>query len=120
MSQNIKSYNNLSWFKTENKINQVKNYIQNNEVPGHLNATQRNIFLYQFNNNHWIVENNHIYYRPSDRVNLRVVEPDDDKDDLLNEIYNDDTLGLSLGLNKFYDQVQQHYLGIKKLIVKHG
>ena len=62
MSQNIKSYNNLSWFKTENKINQVKHYIQNNVISENLNNRQRNIFLHQFNNNHWIVEHNQIYY----------------------------------------------------------
>jgi transposase InsO family protein len=114
MSQKIRSYNNLSWFKDVNKLQQLKNYIQNNIIPN-LNNRQRNIFLSQFNSPHWILENNHIYYRPSDRINLRVVEPTENKGQLLQQIYNDDRRGLSLGLNKFYQQIELSYIGITKI-----
>lgn len=115
MTTKIKSFNNINILKTQDGIDQVKNYLQNNIVPPHLNARQTASFNRIFHNNHFIVENNKIYYRPSERINLRIVEPNEDKDELLSEIHNDNTLGLSLGLNSFYEQVQLHYIGITKL-----
>lgn len=86
MSLRILSFYQNQWFKTNEKINQLKNYLNNHVIPPNLNGRQQQIIFNQFHNNNYIIENNHTFYRISERINLRIVEPNENKGLLLNNI----------------------------------
>ena len=60
-----------------------------------------------------------MYYRPKInrlgqyRVNLRVVPPDE-REAVMEELYNDETKGSALGINAWYRQIGKNYIGISK------
>jgi hypothetical protein len=118
MSIEIKKLNAYPDFRTDEGIRTVMRYVNNHNNLPNLPPRQLNRFIQKFNDD-WIVEGTHLYYSPTtngevvNRIKLLVVPPND-RDEILAELYDDETKGLSLGLNAFYNQVSINYLNINQ------
>ena len=113
-------------FKTNDGIDGIINYITSIEkgfellYPKTLNTRQMNRYDEKFSND-FITTNNELFYAPrinNDKNNkfsitMLVVRPQD-KDEILDSIYNDIKLGLGVGINQFYYQVSRLYLNITR------
>ncbi len=115
-SLELRKINNYPEWNTEEGINSVIQFIQNQQLPAGLNARQRRRFQEKFGNGNWVVENELLFYRPAvvnepSRLNLVVTRPDD-RQAILREIYNQ--AGSGNGLNKFYALVASQVLGITR------
>jgi len=109
-------------------IIQLLNYIQSiNEdeepqYPQNLSSNQKARYKQKFSKD-FIVEPFHndltIFYQPhiqgqeNQRIKIPVAKPNQHQQ-LLKQIYNDDKLGLGIGLDQFYYQVCSQYIGIKR------
>ena len=110
---------------------QVMNYINTKEdeqpqYPPNFNSRLKERYKQKFSKD-FIVEpfHNHptIFYQPQiqDQVNQRIKIPvarPNQHQQVLQEIYNDDKLGLGTGLDQFYYQVCSQYIGIKRAEVR--
>ena len=133
-SVEIKKLNAYPEFRTVAGINGVIAYVNSFPLPpaAHvfppgLNARQRTRFQEKFGNGDWVVHVNTLMYNPLTiggvapgafgvgRVRLIVI-PNNAviRNHVLALIYNNIHQGLGLGLNQFYHQVCQHYLGITR------
>ena len=113
-------------FKTNEGIDGVINYltsIQKGFEPVYkrtLNTRQMNRYDEKFSKD-FSTLNNELFYTP--RINndkndkfsmtMLVVRPED-RDKVLDSIYNDIKLGLGIGINQFYYQVSRLYLNITR------
>lgn len=116
MSVIIKKLNAYSDY-TQQDINNIINYVNtknnvNPVFPLGMNARQRNKFIEKFGQD-FVVVNNRLFYRPNPNLSLEVIPPHE-RTQRLQQIYNNPQLGLSLGINSFYNQVVQHYIGINR------
>lgn len=120
MSKELKKLNHYPEWKTIEGINSVINFVRNGNLPVGLNHRQAVRFIEKFGPNSGFVVRlvGHqpiLFYHPNDDLNIEVIKPDD-RTDRLQEIYNDFTRGLGVGLSSFYHQVSQNYLNINKTL----
>jgi len=125
MIRNSKMLNSYPEFRTSAGINAVKFSVLNNQVPNILTPEQAQRFAQKFLNNEWIVEDvpaneitaNHpnprLVYAPNENVALVVSHPNE-RNIIMERIYNDNTRGLGTGLSAFYNQVLLSHLNIQK------
>ena len=116
MIRNVKEINSYPEFRTSAGINAVKFSVANNQVPNILNQEQAQRFTQKFLNNEWSVEDvplneitaNHpnprLVYVPNNNIALVVTYPDE-RNTIIERIYNDETRGLGVGLSAFYSQI---------------
>jgi len=122
-SEKLKELNAYPQLKTKRGIYQVIAYrlsVQRGEtpkLPRRLTTQQRKEFVERFDHN-FRVEDGKLYYHPprlsgrASRIKLEVVFPQD-RQQKLNELYNDIKTGLG-GINNFYYNVASKYLGITR------
>ena len=124
-SLELRKINNYPEWDAVEGINNVINFIQNQEIPAELNARQQRRFQEKFGNENWIVEirENELFYNPpildennqitneNRRIKLQVVRPNE-HNAKLREVYN--SSGSGVGINLFYAKVAMKYLGIKR------
>ena len=109
-------HKNISQFKelqSKDGINNVKQYIKNQTLPSTYNSRNLLDFKKKYYDTGFVVRDNDLYYNPSSRVNLYVVPPEE-REDKLQELYDDPEIGVGIGLNAFYQQVKRHYVGISQ------
>ena len=83
--------------------------------PAHINTNaQRARYHQKFGNNFVVVVAIQLIYRPSPRINLEVVRPQNHFA-VLNAIWNNPRQGLGVGVNAFYYQVCSRYLAITRV-----
>ena len=83
--------------------------------PAHINTNaQRARYHQKFGNNFVVVGAIQLFYRPSPRINLEVVRPQNHFA-VLNAIWNNPRQGLGVGVNAFYYQVCSRYLAITRV-----
>ena len=82
-------------------------------MPSTYNPRNLLDFKKKYDDTGFVVRDNDLYYNPSSRVNLYVVPPEE-REDKLQELYDDPEIGVGIGLNAFYQQVKRHYLGISQ------
>lgn len=98
---------------TQEDIDNIKAFIETHIYPATMTTRQKRVFKEKFGE-HWIVSAGVLYYNPNPTLKLEVVPPAE-HETKMQEIYKDATKGLGLGLNTFYRQITQHYLGISKI-----
>ncbi len=102
---------------TAQDIEDIKAYVEtkNDDEPvfpeGFTNRQKRR-FIEKFGN-HFIVENNLLYYNPNPSLKLEAVPPEL-REQKLRLIYDNVEKGQGLGLRMFYYQVCNHYIGITR------
>ena len=112
---------------------QVMNYIQSinedeePEFPSNMNSNQKKRYQQKFSKDFIVEPHNNkptIFYQPyiqenqdNQRIKIPVARPNQHQD-ILNQIYDDDKLGLGTGLDQFYYQVCSQYIGIKRAKVR--
>ena len=113
-------------FKNNEGIDGIINYLTSIEkgfgavYPRTLNTRQMNRYDEKFSND-FSTLNNQLFYTPrinNDKNNeismtMLVVRPQD-RDKILDSIYNDIKLGLGVGINQFFYQVSRLYLNISR------
>ena len=129
-STEIKKLNAYPEWNTLPTYIQVMNYIQSinedeePEYPPNLNYNQKKRYKEKFSKD-FIVEpyknEPTIFYQPyiqenqqNQRIKIPVARPNQHLQ-ILSQIYNDDKLGLGIGLDQFYYQVCSQYIGIKRI-----
>ena len=125
MIRNVKMINSYPEFRTSAGINAVKFSVANNQVPNILNQEQAQRFTQKFLNGEWSVEdvplneitvghpNPRLVYAPNDNISLVVSHPNE-RNTIMERIYNDETRGLGVGLSAFYNQILLTNLNIQK------
>ena len=128
-STQIKKLNAYPEWNSPTTYEQVLNYIQSiNEdeeepqYPSNLKSYQKARYKQKFSKD-FIVEPLHseptIFYQPhiqgqqNQRIKIPVARPNQHQE-ILKQIYDDDKLGLGVGLDQFYYQVCSQYIGIKR------
>jgi len=129
-STQIKKLNAYPEWNSPITYEQVLHYIQSiNEeeeepqYPPNLTSQQKTRYRQKFSQD-FIVEPLHsqltIFYQPhiqgqeNQRIKIPVARPNQHQE-ILEQIYNDDKLGLGTGLDQFYYQVCSQYIGIKRI-----
>jgi len=128
-STQIKKLNAYPEWNNPNTYEQVLQYIQSiNEdeepqYPPNLTSQQKTRYKQKFSQD-FNVEPLHnqltIFYQPhiqgqaNQRIKIPVARPNQHQQ-VLQEIYDDDKLGLGTGLDQFYYQVCSQYIGIKRI-----
>ena len=113
MTQELKTLNHISEFRTDAGINQIINYINTGNFPPGLNQRQQNRYAQKFNN--FIVQHGMLKYYPNPNINL-IVCLNANKAMVIQNIYDNIRRGLGTGLASFYHQVCATHLNIKKVI----
>jgi hypothetical protein len=127
-STQIKKLNAYPEWNTLPTYESVLNFVQSiNEdeepqYPENLNNSQKARYRQKFskdfnvepfNNQLTIFYQPHIQGQDNQRIKIPVARPNQNQE-ILKEIYNDDKLGLGVGLDQFYCQVCSQYIGIKR------
>jgi transposase InsO family protein len=102
---------NLLNYSPEN-LKIVKEYLSNGHIPPEFHEKKVERFIDHYKD--FILKGNNIIYTP---LNLLVV-PDDKREDILKEIYNDPNQGIGLGIQSFYNKINSKYLNIRRKDVK--
>ena len=125
MIRNVKEINSYPEFRSSAGINAVKQSVLNNQAPAILTPEQAQRFTQKFLNNEWVVEddplnevtpaypNPRLVYVPNNNISLVVTYPDE-RNTIMERIYNDNTRGLGVGLSAFYNQILLTNLNIQK------
>jgi len=108
----IKNVNRYPEFQSNVKINGVINFIQTGNIPHGIRNQQRYTQKYGQGSG-FAVLNNELIFNVNPNKFLTVARPQD-KNQILTNIYNDETKGLGVGLTQFYEQVKNDYLNISK------
>ena len=97
-------------------LNDVKKYLQVEQVPSDLTPPQQKTFINRYKSNLFNVKDNKLYYTP---LNIELIE-DDPKiiNTKLKQLYDDPKIGTGMGIRSFYNKVIDHYLGIKRETVR--
>jgi transposase InsO family protein len=111
MSLLLRKLNNYRF--TNEKIDEIINYLNTGNVPPNYNMRQENTFLEQFNINEWREEDGELHYNPNPNLDLIVVRPQNIQEKI-QEIYDDFEKGLGTGQNQFHLVVASHYLNIPR------
>ena len=109
----FKTLNNYRYGDTT--IEQVKNYIQNQEFPTNVNnTTKRNRFTQKWQ--HFTIENNYLVYNNND-IQLIVV-PNSERQSIVKEYYNDFAMSAGAGIKNLYHKICLKYLNITRSYVE--
>ena len=119
-SQELKKLNHYPEFRTNNGINDIITFIANGNLPNGLNPRQTARYNIKFGVNSGFVVRNHngqqtLFYNPNANIDLEVVRPNQ-RQQFIQQIYNDVQRGLGNGLSAFYHQIAISYLNIPKTI----
>ena len=107
-------YSKLNNFGYSNEsIQMVKEYLQTRRVPNAIDTAGKiKRFLAKWDEN-WKFENGKLIYVPYD---LEVV-PEDHINDVLLDIYKDNSTGVGQGIEVFYKRIRNKYLNIRRIDV---
>lgn len=107
-------------FRTDAGIDAIINFINSNytQFPNnviHPRQQQRYIGKFGQNSGFRVENNNVLVYHPNNNPVARlIVSRVAERQQNMEEIFNDNNRGLALGLNAFYSQVARNFLNIKK------
>ena len=91
-----------------NNIEILREFLQNGNLP---DWSEESKAKYRENYKSFIIgDRNAIIYQP---LHLEVIE-DDNKENILNELYNDKDTGLGAGITSFYNLVRSRYLNFSR------
>lgn len=114
MTQELNRLNHYPDFANNNGINIAIDFIQHDNLPPGFDARQTARMHVKFGaGSGFVVRHGRLYYNPNANINLEVVRPAQ-RNARIQEIYDDPTRGLGLGLGAFYKQIAQSYLNIPK------
>ena len=117
-STRLRTLNSYPEFRTNASINGIINFIVNGIPPAGLNARQLQRYNQKFGvNSGFVTRNNNqdLFYNPNANINLEVVRPVD-RQNAIQQIYDDPQQGLGKGLSTFYHQIAMSYLNISKVL----
>jgi len=110
----IKNINAYPEFRTETGINRIINYVRTGIIHPAIQNVNRYIEKFGGNTGFYVgPNNNQLFYLTADNRHLRVARPSI-RQDILEHIYNDDELGLGIGLTQFFNQISGLFLNIRK------
>ena len=95
---------------SEENIKNIKDYLKNEILPKEL-LTDYKIYLFKKRYDDFKLIDNKLIYEP---LNLEVIETEEEKQKVLNELYNDFKIGTGSSVRTFYYKVLQKYLNIKR------
>ena len=114
----LKRLNHYWEFRTNNDIDDIIHYIATGALPAGLNARQTTRYIQKFGAGSGFVARNHnteLFYNPNANINLKVVQPNQ-RQAMIQLVYNDIRRGLGKGLDSFYHQIAMSYLNITKTL----
>ncbi|NDB81572.1 MAG: transposase [Alphaproteobacteria bacterium] len=124
-TRQLKKLNHYKDFQTDQGINNIMHFVENQQYPAGLNTRQKLAYSRKYGQNSGFVferrnQSEVLYYRPqlpnrepNEAINLEVVKPSQ-RTQKMQEIYDDIRKGLGTGLTAFYHQVAMKYLNIRK------
>ena len=86
-------------------VNEVLEYKTNGNIPDHIKGKKR----YQEKWKPFYVKDNHLIYRP---LELIVIIDPEEKNEVMQKIYDNDRTGVGSGIVQFYHTVRRKYLNI--------
>ena len=86
----------------------VKEYLSNGTIPAEFKEKKTERFINHYKD--FKLEGDDIIYTP---LNLLVV-PENKREEILKEIYNDPNQGIGLGIQSFYNKINSKYLNIRR------
>jgi transposase InsO family protein len=95
-----------------NNLNIIREYLSNGSLPPEFHEKKTERFINHYKD--FKLEGNNIIYTP---LNLLVV-PENKREEILKEIYNDPNQGIGLGIQSFYNKINSKYLNIRRKDVK--
>jgi hypothetical protein len=90
------------------KLDIVREYVKSGKIPTDYTEKKKERFIEHYKDFKLI--GNDLIYTP---LNLRVIL-DQDREALLQEIYNDPLTGIGLGIQSFYNKVNANYLNVRR------
>ena len=100
-------------FSNDNKIHDIKTYLENNVLPPTLDSNNKKIKHFLTKPNKFKeVENTKLYYEDPEHK-LEVI-PRVDKQDTLKRLYDDQYFSVGSGQNSLYFKLRDKYLNIKR------
>ena len=113
-TQELNRLNHYPEFTTNAGIQNIIHFINNNQLPAGLNARQSARFQQKFGaGSGFVVIHGRLHYNPNAQINLEVVSPNQ-RQQKIQQIYDDPQRGLGVGLGAFYKQIALSYLNIPK------
>ena len=111
----LNSLNNIKF--TDQKLRDIKHFIETKKLP-HFDPpyanSKREQFIKNFDNdNYKIKDDGTLIYKPLNKEILSTGE----KENILGKMYNDDKIGIGIGVKPFYNKVADQYVGIGKIKV---
>lgn len=91
-------------------IDQIKQYILHKTIPQNLSVRDQNNFLKKYSSN-WGIRNNKLVFLP---LNLIVVENDNERQQILKDVYKDPVKSLAKGQKALYASISHAYLNISR------
>ena len=101
-------------FKNDERIDIVTQYLKDKTIPKSFSRFAKATLIKQFNNNDWKLVKNRIIYVP---LKLKVLKQNEKEDELQN-LYNDISISLGKGIHTFYDYVTSKFVNITRKDVK--
>ena len=95
---------------SEESLKNIKEYLKTRSIPSNL-ITNYKINLFKKRFDEFELLDNKLFYKP---LNLEVIETEQDKEKVLNELYNDIKIGTGSSVRTFYYKILQKYLNIKR------
>ena len=117
LTQLFNKLNNYNY--TDQYVNMIRNYLRsrgtaNLVFPAGFTDYQKLHTAVQYRDFELRGHNDDIYYRPLDLL----VIPESEKQQTLQDLYDDFDISAGVGIRTFYDKVMQRYLGIKRTDVE--
>jgi transposase InsO family protein len=97
-----------NYIYSKENLKNIKDYLQNKIIPNEI--IRKDLFKKRFDDFE-LNNNNKLIYKP---LNLEVVETEEEKEKILNDLYNDIKIGTGSSVRNFYYKVLQKYLNIKR------
>ena len=86
-------------------VDEVLEYKTNGTIPDHIKGKKR----YEDKWRPFFIRDNHLVYRP---LELTVIIDPDEKNEVMQKIYDNDRTGVGSGIVQFYHTVRRKYLNI--------
>lgn len=105
----LNALNNIKF--TDQKIRDVKTYVRTKQLPefdAPYAMSKQKHFLKLFGNNNYEVKEGSLYYKPLNKE----IAPDKKQEEIMQELYDDDKVGLGTGIKSFHNKVADKYAGI--------
>jgi transposase InsO family protein len=97
-----------NYIYSKENLKNIKDYLQNKIIPNEI--IRKDLFKKRFDDFE-LNNKNKLIYKP---LNLEVVETEEEKEKILNDLYNDIKIGTGSSVRNFYYKVLQKYLNIKR------